>query len=314
MDRAPGGLGRLAAPHLVDEGLGGHQLVRADEEVREHRPLLGPTERDRTFGTRHVERAEDLEAHPRTVRAPSRDWKGSSCWEGWFACRGRFIDPPCDGAPCNPLGTPMPRWTSSRPASDPPSACRDRGRTWPHGYEGGNEAPGGRDRGGVRRPGCSRGRRGGAGGRRIEHPRVRRRPEHVRLVRWAADSVRDPRAGGPAVDVHFHPDTSGCYGHLGSELGRPRRRVRRDRQRGGARNPAARDGARVDRPERRADRPRTLHRDSRSSRMEPVDRSLGRSRASSTAPRSSRGGSATGTWRPRSPTGTRRGWPPGSSS
>jgi len=43
--------------------------------------------------------------------------------------------------------------------------------------------------------------------------------EHVDLVRWAF--ARYDRAGldAPTVDVHFHADTSGCYGHLGSELG-----------------------------------------------------------------------------------------------
>ena len=65
--------------------------------------------------------------------------------------------------------------------------------------------------------------------------------------------------GVPTVDVHFHPDTSGCYGHLGSELGRPRRRVRGERQRGGARDAAPRDGARVDRGERHRLGARAVH-------------------------------------------------------
>jgi hypothetical protein len=45
-------------------------------------------------------------------------------------------------------------------------------------------------------------------------------PEHVRLVRWAAARYETRGLGVPTVDVHFHPDTSGCYGHLGSQLGR----------------------------------------------------------------------------------------------
>jgi hypothetical protein len=45
-------------------------------------------------------------------------------------------------------------------------------------------------------------------------------PEHVRLVRWAADRYETRGLGVPTVDVHFHPDTSGCYGHLGSQLDR----------------------------------------------------------------------------------------------
>ena len=44
--------------------------------------------------------------------------------------------------------------------------------------------------------------------------------EHIRLVRWAATRFETRRLGVPAVDVHFHPDTSACYGHLGSQLGR----------------------------------------------------------------------------------------------
>jgi hypothetical protein len=44
-------------------------------------------------------------------------------------------------------------------------------------------------------------------------------PEHVRLVRWAAARYETRGLGVPAVDVHFHPDTSSCYGHLGSQLG-----------------------------------------------------------------------------------------------
>jgi hypothetical protein len=43
-------------------------------------------------------------------------------------------------------------------------------------------------------------------------------PEHVRLVRWAAARYETPGLGVPTVDVHFHRDTSGCYGHLGAEL------------------------------------------------------------------------------------------------
>jgi hypothetical protein len=44
--------------------------------------------------------------------------------------------------------------------------------------------------------------------------------EHVHLVRWAATRFEARGLGVPAVDVHFHPDTSACYGHLGSQLGR----------------------------------------------------------------------------------------------
>jgi len=44
--------------------------------------------------------------------------------------------------------------------------------------------------------------------------------EHLRLVRWAATRFETRGLGVPAVDLHFHPDTSACYGHLGSQLDR----------------------------------------------------------------------------------------------
>jgi hypothetical protein len=43
--------------------------------------------------------------------------------------------------------------------------------------------------------------------------------EHQRLVRWAFGRYEHAGLKVPPIDVHFHPDTSGCYGHLGSELG-----------------------------------------------------------------------------------------------
>jgi hypothetical protein len=43
--------------------------------------------------------------------------------------------------------------------------------------------------------------------------------EHQRLVRWAFGRYKSAGLEVPPIDVHFHPDTSGCYGHLGSELG-----------------------------------------------------------------------------------------------
>ena len=41
--------------------------------------------------------------------------------------------------------------------------------------------------------------------------------EHERLVRWAFGRYERAGLRVPPIDVHFHPDTSGCYGHLGSE-------------------------------------------------------------------------------------------------
>ena len=43
--------------------------------------------------------------------------------------------------------------------------------------------------------------------------------EHQHLVGWAYGRYERAGLEVPPIDVHFHPDTSGCYGHLGSELG-----------------------------------------------------------------------------------------------
>jgi hypothetical protein len=42
--------------------------------------------------------------------------------------------------------------------------------------------------------------------------------EHLELVRWAVGRFERAGMRPPAVDVHFHPDTSGCYGHIASKL------------------------------------------------------------------------------------------------
>jgi hypothetical protein len=39
--------------------------------------------------------------------------------------------------------------------------------------------------------------------------------EHQHLVRWAYGRYEHAGLEVPPVDVHFHPDTSGCSGHLG---------------------------------------------------------------------------------------------------
>ena len=44
-------------------------------------------------------------------------------------------------------------------------------------------------------------------------------PEHERLVRWAMGRYEHAGLEVPPIDIHFHVDTSGCYGHLGSALG-----------------------------------------------------------------------------------------------
>jgi hypothetical protein len=40
--------------------------------------------------------------------------------------------------------------------------------------------------------------------------------EHERLVGWAFGRYEHAGLEVPKIDVHFHPDTSGCSGHLGT--------------------------------------------------------------------------------------------------
>jgi hypothetical protein len=133
---------------------------------------------------------------------------------------GPFIGPAWNGA----LVTRLERGRAGglqATYKDPPSACKGAGGTWPHGHEDGIEAPGRRDRRGVRRARRSRKRRTGArGGHRIERPACSGAIPNT--SNWSVGRPRGSRReelAVPAVDVHFHPDTSGCYGHLGSQLG-----------------------------------------------------------------------------------------------
>ncbi len=72
LDDVPGFLGRFFAPDLVDQRLGGHELVRADEQVGEDRALLRPAEGDRPAPRVDLERSEDAELQPPPVHAPRR--------------------------------------------------------------------------------------------------------------------------------------------------------------------------------------------------------------------------------------------------
>ena len=72
LDDVPGLIGRLFAPDLVDEGIGGHELVRADEEMRQDRALLRPAERDGAASRVHLEWPEDAELHPPSVHGARR--------------------------------------------------------------------------------------------------------------------------------------------------------------------------------------------------------------------------------------------------
>ena len=42
--------------------------------------------------------------------------------------------------------------------------------------------------------------------------------EHLELARWAGGRFERAGMQPPDVDVHFHPDTSGCHGHIASTL------------------------------------------------------------------------------------------------
>ena len=110
-------------------------------------------------------------------------------------------------------------------------------------------------------------------------------PEHVDLVRWAATRFETRELAVPAVDVHFHPDTSGCYGHLGSQLGGrvdvcvvivsevARETLLHEMGHAWIDENVTQLG------------PRAVPRDARTAGLERVHRSLGRSRLTSTAPR-----------------------------
>ncbi len=71
LERVAGRLGRLLAPHLVDQDLGRDEVVRAQEQVGEDRPLLRAAERDRAVPLGDLQRPEDAELHGPTVSAVS---------------------------------------------------------------------------------------------------------------------------------------------------------------------------------------------------------------------------------------------------
>ena len=165
------------------------------------------------------DRAQHLETHPRTVRSgaavgkvrPARKARPRS----WRDPRGQARSGILVGR-LEPLETAGLQATFKRLQS----ACRSRGRPCPHGHEDRIEAPGPGPGGrGARRRRRTRGTGTDPGDRRRHGPRVRRR---CRASAPGPMGVRPVRACGaevPPIDVHFHPDTSGCYGHLGSALG-----------------------------------------------------------------------------------------------
>ena len=63
LDDVPRLLGRLLPPQLVDQRLGGHELVGTKHQVREDGALLRPAEGDGAVPHVHLEGAEDAEQH-----------------------------------------------------------------------------------------------------------------------------------------------------------------------------------------------------------------------------------------------------------
>jgi hypothetical protein len=61
LDNVAGLLGWLLRPDLVDQRLGGHELVRTKNQVRENGALLGPAKGDGVSRHVHLERPEDPE-------------------------------------------------------------------------------------------------------------------------------------------------------------------------------------------------------------------------------------------------------------
>ena len=62
--RGGGALGRVLAPELVDQPVGGNDLVGVEEEQGEKRTGLGPTQRNLAVFVPYLERSQDPELHP----------------------------------------------------------------------------------------------------------------------------------------------------------------------------------------------------------------------------------------------------------
>ena len=68
-----GPVGRLALPEVVNEALGGHDLVGGEEEPSQQDPFSASPDGDRATRTDHLNRAEDQElqpCHPLLVAVP----------------------------------------------------------------------------------------------------------------------------------------------------------------------------------------------------------------------------------------------------
>ena len=63
LDAAQAACGRVVRPDLVEQAIGGHDGVRAQEKCREERPLPRPAERERAAVVDHLQRPKDAEFH-----------------------------------------------------------------------------------------------------------------------------------------------------------------------------------------------------------------------------------------------------------
>ena len=63
LERLARRLGRLLAPELVDQAVGGDDLIGVQEQVSENRLLPRPAEGDGVSSLEHLERPEDPELH-----------------------------------------------------------------------------------------------------------------------------------------------------------------------------------------------------------------------------------------------------------
>jgi hypothetical protein len=63
---------RLFTPQLVDESLGAHDLVRVEEQQREHSSSLRARDLDRPIAVEDLQRAEDPKLHLAPTVAPAK--------------------------------------------------------------------------------------------------------------------------------------------------------------------------------------------------------------------------------------------------
>ena len=75
----PRRLRRFVAPQFVDQGRRRDRVVRTEDQVQQHRALLGATQHDRPVVDVDLERPEHLESHRATVHGRGCVRKGTPC-------------------------------------------------------------------------------------------------------------------------------------------------------------------------------------------------------------------------------------------